>query len=198
MPAATSTSDSALEVLLQHDESKKDSAHAEYLHDLALQILHNLQYQHRWTDLTVHTRLSESAGLLPRPLISGLPPKRLYVHPDEQAELLKQQSRPTGDRLTLASSEKDGEDEVNLLEKPVMEWVLPTHLKEKWSLRRFAEVFDALARPNEDTSKPWTAHKRIVLATVQDDSTVVYYVCTLIAPLINDIKSPYRSCTMGL
>ena len=65
-----------------------------------------------------------------------------------------------------------------------MEWVLPTHLKEKWSLRRFAEVFDAVGeRPpsgeegdeGEGLEKR-RGGKRVLLATVSDDSTVVYYI----------------------
>jgi tRNA-splicing endonuclease subunit Sen15 len=179
MTTATVNTPSALETLLLNYDSKKNATHPQYLHDLALQILHNLQHQHRWTDLQIHTASSSSGKLLPRPLISGLPPKRLYMHPDEQAELLKQQSQ------RLPSSEDDGNDEVNLLEKPVTEWVLPTHLREKWSLRRFAEVFDALATPAADDNKPWTATKRAVLATLQDDSTVVYYVRLLVTFSIN-------------
>ena len=59
------------------------------LHALAIQIQHNLQYQHSWTDLCIHTHSPVTGELLPRPLISGLPASRLYVHPDEQIELLK-------------------------------------------------------------------------------------------------------------
>jgi len=103
------------------------------------------------------------------------------VHPDDQVEDLKK-------------GLKDGEGVVE------REWVLPTHLKEKWSLRRFAEVFDALEEepPNdegeqserddlttkshdgqsEDTtsSKKRRGGKRLLLATQGDDSTVVYYI----------------------
>ena len=91
------------------------------------------------------------------------------------------------------------------------EWVLPTHLREKWSLRKFADVFDAVEKPpeadgNEEESevslkvkaaettgtrrngqglgvesKPEVINtkrggKRVLLATVSDDSTVVYYI----------------------
>lgn len=61
--------------------------------------------------------------------------------------------------------------------------MLPTHLKEKWSLRRFAEVFDAVGeRPpdgEEDEGRKVEKRrggKRVLLATVSDDSTVVYYI----------------------
>lgn len=81
---------------------------------------------------------------------------------------------------------------------PQREWVLPSHLKEKWTLRRFGEAFDSisnvpregegeglfdeegeggteaeLAEPNKwRTDMP----KRMLLATLDDDSTVVYYI----------------------
>ena len=67
------------------------------------------------------------------------------------------------------------------------EWVLPTHLREKWSLRKFAEVFDSVSKipPGEEQEnmgeevKDDTARrggKRVLLATVGDDSTVLYYI----------------------
>jgi len=82
------------------------------------------------------------------------------------------------------------------------EWVLPSHIREKWSLRRFGEVFDQIgvvpprydgrdeegsgdgdAREREDEAEdeeeegnPWRKTKRVVLATLDDDSTVVYYI----------------------
>ena len=67
------------------------------------------------------------------------------------------------------------------------EWVLPTHLREKWSLRKFAEVFDSVGKipPGEEEEnkgeevKDDTARrggKRVLLATVGDDSTVLYYI----------------------
>lgn len=168
MPAATLQPESAVETLIKQMKTENTSL-PDHLHDLAVQILHNLQYQHRWTDLKIHSKAPESGHAFTRPLISGLPPKRLYMHPDEQAELLKQQTPRT-------ASEDDDADDVSPLEKPVMEWVLPTHLREKWSLRKFAEVFDALDWPKGSELKPWEVHKRVVLATLQDDSTIVYYV----------------------
>lgn len=70
---------------------------------------------------------------------------------------------------------------------PEREWVLPSHLREKWSLRRFAEIFDAVGavppEPGGDEGGEvrsgcgrWRTVKRVLLATVDDDSTVVYYV----------------------
>lgn len=80
------------------------------------------------------------------------------------------------------------------------EWVLPTQLRERWSLRRFAEVFDAVAEVPEaleeadmdaegqrkkaeggrdggkGAAKKRRGGKRVLLATLNDDSTIVYYI----------------------
>jgi tRNA-splicing endonuclease subunit Sen15, fungi type len=134
-------------------------------------VLNNLEYQHDWTGVQTHTK-----GNLPRPLIYGLPPKRLYVHPDEQIDIIK--------------AEKERGEPIP--QEPEVEWVLPLHLSEKWSPAQFAAVFDAIeALPpgaadqetlDEDGKnaqwKLWRGPKRgkrVLLATVQDDSTVTYY-----------------------
>lgn len=146
------------------------SAHHEALAQI---VLSNLENQHDWTDLT--TRVEPA---LPRPLILGLPPRRIYVHPDEQIEIIKAQ--------------KNREEPIPIPQPPEPEWVLPTHLAEKWSIKSFAEVFDAIEaippfaghsdpsglRDDDAHWKQWRGAKRgkrIILATVQDDSTVVYY-----------------------
>ena len=92
------------------------------------------------------------------------------MHPDQQVEELK-------------AGVKDDEIEVERV------WVLPTHLQEKWSLRRFAEVFDGLGEESLGEEKGQDdgvqirgevkgkmCGKRVLLATLGDDSTVVYYV----------------------
>ncbi|KAL8719219.1 MAG: hypothetical protein Q9225_003746 [Loekoesia sp. 1 TL-2023] len=141
-------------------------------HALAAQVLHNLQHQHDWTSLQIHTQSPIDDQPLLKPLVSGQPPHRIYVHPDEQIEMLKQ----------------------NIQEKDVpveREWVLPTHLREKWTLRKFAKVFDGITelpsvgeKSNQDKhhnqggqeTKTRRGEKRLLLATVGDDSTVVYYI----------------------
>ncbi|KAK4227551.1 tRNA-splicing endonuclease subunit Sen15 [Podospora fimiseda] len=134
---------------------------------LAKIVLDNLKYQHDWTEVYIHTQSN-----LTRPLIYGLPPKRLYIHPDEQIETIK--------------AEKDRNNRIP--QKPENEWVLPLYLAEKWTPAQFAAVFDAI-KPHppssdivqETDNTPWMAWrgskrgKRILLATVQDDSTVTYY-----------------------
>lgn len=159
--------------------SKPSTIHSTHHQALASQVLHNLQYQHDWSSLHIHTHspLPSIAAVLPRPLISGFPPQRIYVHPDEQVEMLKR-----------GIPEKDVR-----LER---EWVLPTHVREKWSLRRLAAVFDAVGvvPPGEDgrgmeepaANEPGgegnervgsrRGGKRVLMAIVGGDSTVVYYI----------------------
>ncbi|KAF4555843.1 Sen15-like protein [Elsinoe fawcettii] len=191
---------SALQSYIQANTTSA-SPHADHLQHLTLQICHNLQYQHNWTDLTIHhyaptTSLSAITGKrkrtpLPRPLISGLPPQRLYVHPDEQIALLQAAKK------TLAASVETENAEAKLakLVKPEAEreWVLPSHLQEKWSLSRFGDVFDHVGYVPPDSGgendideeiiddpdkkrNPWRTKKRVLLATLDDDSTVVYYI----------------------
>src|SRR5687767_12654273 len=65
--------------------------------DCPATVLENLKDQHHWTDLHTHTHTQDGSKPLPRTLLSGLPPKRIYVHPDEQAEAIEIQ-RQTGKR----------------------------------------------------------------------------------------------------
>jgi tRNA-splicing endonuclease subunit Sen15 len=157
--------------------SIKSSPHPPYLHHLAIQIQHNLQFQHSWSTLTVHTHSPQTFLPLPRPIISGLPPKRAYIHPDEQAAVIKAE-HDTGRKIEQISER---------------EWVLPSHIKEKWSLSSFAKVFAAIGvvppgesgqdEEDEDDEKPvgerWQGEnrqKRLLLATLDEDSTVTYYI----------------------
>ena len=148
----------------------------------------------------------EAPKSLPRPILSGLPPKRLYVHPDEQVEVL-QMLKNERDSAGSGSGQGLGMRELDEVLKREREWVLPSHLREKWSLRRFGEVFDAVAavpRVGEGVGvfeergvlggvetergeavsegaeevNEWRMKmpKRLLLATLDDDSTVVYYI----------------------
>ena len=116
--------------------------------NVTLTVLHNLENQHDWTELEVRDDPNQ-----PRPLIRGLPPKRLYLHPDDQVEALAHE-RSTGEKL---------------FQDPEHEWVLAVRLVEKWSLANFAAVFDSI---NHEAG---IKAKRIVLATIHNDSTIVYY-----------------------
>lgn len=168
----------ATESSLLHPSEKapaKVEEHAPYLNHLAASVFYNLQYQHDWTSLTIHTHSPSNKKILPRPTVSGIPPRRAYIHPDEQVEILK--------------AEHDTGKSIEQI--PEQEWVLPTHWDEKWSLARFSEVFDALDTVPLSTSEEsqeeddqavgakWQGknrQKRLLLATIHDDSTVVYYI----------------------
>src|SRR5271154_4823566 len=113
---------------------------------LPLELLHNLQYQHEWTNLRIcspaanlHTGLSALDISRPSPtshpstrhpplkLITGTPPRHIYIHPDFQAHLILN-SIPNSD-------------------VPIQpEWVLPMNMAEKWSLARLVDVFDSLPK----------------------------------------------------
>jgi tRNA-splicing endonuclease subunit Sen15 len=172
---------SPLQCFVAVDADPATALHLPQLQSLALQIQHNLQYQHYWTDLHVHTHSPLSNEPLPRPLVSGLPPQRIYVHPDEQVELLKEADR----RRKAGKSTAEG-SALQVKAEPEREWILPTRLNEKWSLRRLAEVFDAIdfvpPAPGDASSSqsvpnnPWRTTKRVLLGTVDSDSTVVYYI----------------------
>jgi len=148
----------------------------DHLTGLTKVVLNNLELQHDWTGVQTHHHAD-----LPRPLIYGLPPKRLYVHPDEQIDIIK------------AEKERGAP----IPQEPEVEWVLPLHLSEKWTPAQFAAVFDAIdaippgGGPDQGVDgeageageaaarwKLWRGPKRgkrVLLATVQDDSTVTYY-----------------------
>lgn len=111
-------------------------------------VLQNLQDQHDWTTLQVVDGDGHQ-----RPIIKGMPPRRLYIHPDDQIEALIQE-RATGQPMS---------------QEPEVEWVLPIHLTEQWTISRFSAVFDGL--PKTEGARG----KRLVIATVHNDSTVVYY-----------------------
>ncbi|KAH6610949.1 trna-splicing endonuclease subunit sen15 [Trichoderma cornu-damae] len=116
--------------------------------DVACEVFRNLQDQHQWTSLEIH-----AIPGLPRPMIRGLPPRLLYLHPDDQIAALAYE-KSTGTR-----AQHDAE----------FEWVLAVHLAEKWTLSNFAAVMDAVPEARKGA-------KRIVLAALHNDSTVVYYI----------------------
>ncbi|KAL6231149.1 hypothetical protein BDW75DRAFT_51218 [Aspergillus navahoensis] len=91
------------------------------------QVLHNLQHQHLWTSLQIH----EMATKFPIPLISGIPPHRVYTHPDEQLYMVERGLR---------------EEDVELDRM----FVVPTVQGQSWSLEKMAAVFDALPDPAQE------------------------------------------------
>lgn len=158
---------------------------------LTTQIVHNLQHQHLWTSLQVHHVPSTTDQDASTPLISGIPPNRLYTHPDEQLWMLENDLRDT---------------DIG----PERFFVLPTTRGQKFSLRKLAGVFDSLPevedeqyriqletddqngknkaeklvayyerREQAQKTKEWGG-KKLLLAMVDrgigGDGTVVYYV----------------------
>lgn len=201
-PTSGVTQPSAITSEIEKETPLDLTPELQYLYHLALQVRQNLQYEHRWSHLNIHLISPITKEPLPRLLISGLPPKRLYIHPDEQVELLKAESerkKKAKQQRVLDAESKSVAPEEDSYASPELEWVLPTHLREKWSLRRMAEVFDgiSLVPPDLDAeskskqtsdsfathsagfdSQPnkWRSTKRVLLATLSDDSTVVYYI----------------------
>ncbi|KAJ9224586.1 hypothetical protein DTO027B5_3948 [Paecilomyces variotii] len=109
---------------------------------LTTQILHNLKHQHLWTSLQVHQLPSTTDQDTSIPLISGVPPNRLYTHPDEQLWMLENNLR---------------DDDIG----PERFFVLPTTRGQKFTLRKLAGVFDSLPEVEED--------ERPLLTQVTDD-----------------------------
>jgi tRNA-splicing endonuclease subunit Sen15, fungi type len=147
-----------------------------HLEGLAKVVRNNLEHQQDWKHVTSHSEPSQ-----PRPLLSGLPPRRMYVHPDEQIDIIKAE-KAMGTTVPH--------------QKPDYEWVMPIHISEKPTLRAFSAIFDALdalppatnlaeaeaeAGAGGETVPDWRKWrgawrgKRVLLAIVHDDSTVVYY-----------------------
>ncbi|KAL5337668.1 tRNA-splicing endonuclease subunit Sen15 [Aspergillus crustosus] len=114
---------SALTTLISSTTTTTTPAHSATTH----QILHNLQYQHLWTSLEIH----DLPTSFPASLISGIPPHRVYTHPDEQLYMVERGLR-----------EEDIE-----LERV---FVLPTVQGQSWSLGKMAAVFDALPEPTDE------------------------------------------------
>jgi tRNA-splicing endonuclease subunit Sen15, fungi type len=156
--------------------------------DLSDIVCNNLENQQDWTELRVHddgNNGEDASKKYPRTLLSGLPPRRMYIHPDEQIAVMRaERALGTGERIP---------------QPPEYEWVLPVHLGETPTVGDFSAIFDsidALPRPNgadkggdaasaptptpaaDDDWKAWRGSrraKRLLLAVVQDDSSVVYY-----------------------
>ncbi|KAI5792404.1 tRNA-splicing endonuclease subunit Sen15 [Peziza echinospora] len=170
------STDGLAEVVSQH-------AHADHIIDLANIVLKNLQHQADWSETILHT-----SPAFPRPLISGVPPEAIYVDPDTAGK--------------ANETEKD-DGTADADQKIDREWVLPVGLREKWTVRQWAEIFDSIpAEPPVSEavdganaveveervqldqldgvpvlqSNTGKRKKRLVMAIVSGDSTVVYYI----------------------
>ncbi|OOQ91352.1 hypothetical protein PEBR_00217 [Penicillium brasilianum] len=117
-----------------------------------IQILHNLQHQHLWTSLQIHDISTTNATDLnttdsissdsPQTLISGVPPHRVYTHPDEQLYMLEKGI---------------AEDDL----RPERLFVIPTAQGQTWSLRRMAAAFDSLAtlEDSSGSEEEWSSNE---------------------------------------
>ncbi|CAK7224627.1 hypothetical protein SCUCBS95973_005585 [Sporothrix curviconia] len=147
--------------------------------ELADIVYNNLVNQQDWTQMRIHDGDDDSTKY-PRTLLSGLPPRRLYIHPDEQIEVLR--------------AEKQLGNGQRIAQPPEREWIMPVHLVETPTVSQLAAVFDSItaipppaegecAAKTDDNSNDaqWRAWrgprrgKRLLLAVVQDDSSVTYY-----------------------
>jgi len=77
-----------------------------------------------------------------------MPPNQIYIHPDKQAYMI----------------EHNIKDEALPIEK---EWVLPMALGDKWTLKRFAEIFDSL--PDRHGSQERNTGSTVRLGSEDDD-----------------------------
>ncbi|KAF8473539.1 tRNA-splicing endonuclease subunit Sen15 [Kalaharituber pfeilii] len=171
---------------------------SEHIMSLVSIVYKNLQHQADWSELTIH-----SSPNLPRPLISGLPPETIYVDPDainvdigNKTVSGNKKSSDAGDGSSNAViAGKGGQKRID------REWVLPVDLREKWTIRKWAEVFDSIPAEPPGSKDPWDGEdeegggvrldgmeptlseggtrkrkKRLVMGIVSGDSTVVYYI----------------------
>jgi tRNA-splicing endonuclease subunit Sen15, fungi type len=174
---------SALSTLISTKTSQISSSAPALAKVLALptEILHNLQYQHTWADLRLH-QITSGGKLADIPsdtpsksqepisiVLSGQPPRHVYVHPDLQSLLIEH---------SLSASTAIA---------PQREYVIPLSISQKdVGIETLAGIFDALpARARIAVAKEkdtWQDPKRVLLAMkapdgLGGDGTVAYYVC---------------------
>jgi tRNA-splicing endonuclease subunit Sen15, fungi type len=147
---------------------------------LPLEILHNLRYQHKWTDLKTlkpqppardvpSLDLTERSPSRTRPsaptLLTGVPAKPIYIHPTYQAHLLKQ-------KIPLETLD------------PQTEYVFPLTLGQSFTLRLLQAAFESIPEREVIEGENGFRHqdsKRILMAMrgrqgIGGDGTVNYYI----------------------
>lgn len=183
---------------------------------LPLEILHNLRHQHSWADLTLHyiiptpSRPSPTLHSLSFPLwtlppaldnhetpilISGQPPRPVYIHPDQQNAALKASVNATNTATTTTSTPTPSTAQAPAPTPAVpREWVLPLSLDVHPSVSYLSAVFDALPAPVPASAPAAPAvppaaapavgdpshsvdGKRMLLGIKGPDGTIAYYVC---------------------
>lgn len=95
-------------------------------------------------------------------MISGIPPTNLYAEVEEAGKKKQETNTP--------------------IKKIRREWVLPSSLRENWTLRKWAEVFDLIGAlpPGENGEGEMDEEvegkkKRMLMGIVGGDGTVVHY-----------------------
>ena len=172
-------------------DMRDTASHPEHVLSLVSIVHTNLQHQADWSGLKIHATPN-----LPRPLISGVPPGTIYVDPDSNS--VQFGGEKSGENLDSDESSDSDDADGNI--KIDREWVLPVDLREKWTIRQWAEIFDSIpAEPpgskryvpgdepggvrldaSDDSplfeSQTRKRKKRLVMGIVSGDSTVVYYI----------------------
>jgi tRNA-splicing endonuclease subunit Sen15 len=111
-------------------------------------VQNNLENQADWRGVRTHY-----PPKFARPLLTGVPPEAVYVDPDA-----------------------DPNEPPSAAAMQQVEWVLPVDVREKWSLRKTAAVFDSMPDGAWGVNAAGEERKkRLLLAVVSEDSTVVYY-----------------------
>ncbi|TQS38349.1 hypothetical protein Golomagni_01145 [Golovinomyces magnicellulatus] len=176
-PNQSKPASSALQESLDKAKNKTSSTlssqHPPHVVNLARQILHNLKHQHAWSELTIQTRSPLTHEILPRPLIVGLPPRRLYIHPDEQIELLKHEKSKRANN-SHEEGRLDDENSSYNEGRQEREWVLPSHVSEEWTLKGLADIFDSIENEppayNDDKRGPGTKQGESGKAKVEKET----------------------------
>lgn len=171
------------------------ASHTGHVLSLVSIVHKNLEHQADWSELRIH-----STPNLPRPLISGVPLEAIYIDPDTNTVEVRKAQPGKEEGVDLGQDEiTDGDEYGRKIDR---EWVLPVDLREKWTIRQWAEVFDSIPTEppvpgitevgpdNEpggvrlDNSEETPSleagtkkrKKRLVMGIVSGDSTVVYYI----------------------
>lgn len=180
-PPPSLPSPSALQTALDNANAKTPNE------ALPLEILHNLRYQHNWTNVSIVKPHSSAKDSIPDlklssrsplqqssspTLLTGIPPKSIYIHPSYQAQLILH-------KITLETL------------TPQTEYIFPLTLGQAFTLRTLQAAFDSI--PERDPiempggelgGRPGLKHqdaKRILMAMrgrqgVGGDGTVNYYI----------------------
>lgn len=126
---------------------------------MAVAVIHNLREQHGWLNLKL---VPTNSHKITRPLVLGLPPQLLYIHPDDQKKAISDGSIFNGPPI-----------------HPTYECIFCMHAAEFISAETFIDIFDVRAESTSHLSeyKTQCSHsERLMLAVVHPDSSIAYYI----------------------